>query len=139
MGWEDPSPRARAGTSAGNPVAQPGYADPGVRLSFGTIVVRALVALLVGFLMYQGAHKGLGGWLGPARAIAVLACSLSLAAVTGWLVLRTLMRTPEYVGGRGWFGRRRGWDDTSSLSFGEAVAADAVGEVVGAVIDAVTD
>jgi hypothetical protein len=129
MGWEDPSPRARVRTSTGNPGAQPGYTDPGVRLSFGTIVVRALVALLVGFLMYEGAHKGLGSWLGPAHTIAVLACSLSLAAVTGWLVLRTLMRTPEHVGGRG-------WDDTSSLSFGEA---DAIGDVVGAVIDAVTD
>jgi hypothetical protein len=134
MGWQDPSPRARARTiaAAGNPMAQPGYADPGVRLSFTTIVARALVALLVGFLVYAGAHKGLGGWLGPAHALAVLAGSLVLAAVIGWLVLRTLMRTPE-------FAERRGWDDTSGLTFGEAVAADVVGEVIGAAIDAVTD
>jgi len=139
MGWQDPSPRVRTRSTAGNPAAQPGYADPGVRLSFGTIVVRALVALLVAFLMYEGARKGLGGWLGPAHAMAVLAGSLALAAVAGWLVLRTLMRTPEVVGKRGWFGGRRGWDDTSGLTFGEAVAADVVGEVIGAAIDAVID
>jgi len=69
----------------------------------------------------------------------VLAGSLALAAAIGWLVLRTLMRTPEFAERRGWFGRRRGWDDTSGLTFGEAVAADVVGEVIGAAIDAAID
>ena len=139
MGWEEPSPRARSRSTGGSPAARPGYGDPGVRLSFMTIVVRWAVALLVGGLVYAGAHKGFSGWLGPARGLTVLAISLALAAVVAWLVLRVLMRLPESEGAGISFGRRRRWNDTSGLTFGEAVAADAVGEVVGAIIDAATD
>lgn len=139
MGWQDPSPRARARSSGGNPAAQPGYGDPGVRLSFVTIVVRVLVALLVGGLAYAGAHEGLGAWFGPAHAMAAVAIPLALALVVGWLALRALMRMPERDGRRGWFGRRRGWDDSSGLTFGEAVAADVTGDFVEAFIDAATD
>jgi len=139
MGWQDPSPRARARSPAGNPAAQPGYGDPGVRLSFLTIVVRALVALLVGGSVYAGAHKGLGGWFGPAHELAAVAIPAVLAVIVGWLVLRALMRMPESDGRRGWFGRRRGWGDSSGLTFGEAVAADVTGDIVEAFVDAATD
>ena len=139
MGWEDPSPRGRARPPAGNPAAQPGYGDPGVRLSFMTIVMRWAVALFLAGLVWAGAHKGLGTWLGPDRAMPVLAISSALAAAVAWLALRVLMRLPESEGAGVSLGRRRGWDDTSSLTFGEVVAADAVGDVVGAIIDAATD
>jgi hypothetical protein len=139
MGWEDPSPRAQACSPGGNPAAQPGYGDPGVRLSFMVIAMRWAVALLVGGLVYAGAHKGFGAWFGPAHATAVLAISLALAAAVAWLLLRVLMRLPQSEGAGVSLGRRRGWDDTSGLTFGEVVAADAVGDVVGAIIDAATD
>ena len=139
MGWQDPSPRARARSSGGSPAAQPGYGDAGPRLSFAAIMVRALVALLVGGAVYVGAHKGLGGWLGPAHAWAAVAIPAALALAVGWLALRASMRMPEGDGRRGWFGRRRGWDDSSGLTFGEAVAADAIGDVVGVIVDAATD
>jgi hypothetical protein len=139
VGWEDPSPRARARSPAGDPTAQPGYGDAGVRLSFTTIAARWAVALLAGGLVYAGAHKGFGLWLGPERAMPVLAISLVLAAVVAWLLLRALMRLPESEGAGVSPGRRRGWDDTSGLTFGEVVAADVAGDVVGAIIDAATD
>jgi len=139
MGWEDPSPRLRARSPGGNPAARPGYGDPGSRLSFTTIMLRWGLALLVGGLVYAGAHKGFGSWLGPAHAMAVLVISVALAAAVAWRVLRVLMRLPESAGVGFSFGRRRRWDDTSGLTFGEVVAADAVGEVVGAVIDAAID
>ena len=141
MGWQDPSPRARARSPVGNPAAQPGYGDPGVRLSFLTIVMRGGVALMVGGLAYFGAHKGLGGWLGPPHAVLVFGLSAALAALVGLVVLRALMRLPgsDSAGRRTWFGSRRGWDDSSGLTFGEAVAVDVAGEVVGALIDAATD
>jgi len=139
MGWQDPSPRARGRAPAGRPAARPGDGDPGVRLSFTTIVLRWAVALLVGGLVYAGAHKGFGGWLGPVHAMVVLAIAIALAVLVGWLVLRVLMRLPESEGAGVSSGRRRRWDDSSGLTFGEAVAADAAGEVVGAVIDAITD
>jgi hypothetical protein len=138
MGWQDPSPRARARSPVGDPSAQPGYGSPGARLSFMSILARAAIALMVAGLAYAGAHRGLGGWLGAAHAMLVVALSAALAVVVGGLVLRALVGLPESgSGGRGgWFDRRRGWDDSSGLTFGEA---DAVGEVVGAIIDAATD
>jgi formate hydrogenlyase subunit 3/multisubunit Na+/H+ antiporter MnhD subunit len=137
VGWEDPSPRARPRSPAGDPAAQPGYGDHGVRLSFVTIVLRAVAALLIGGVTYAGAHHGLVAWLGSAHAIAVLAISVALAVVVGWLLLRVLMRTPE-SGGRG----RRGWADSSGLAFDDSDVGGAVGGVVaavGAVVDAATD
>jgi len=141
VGWEEPSPRARARSPAGNPAAQPGYGDPGVRLSFMAIAMRGGVALMVGGLCFSGAHKGLGGWLGPPHAVLVFVLSVALAVLMGWVVLRALLRLPgtDAGGRRTWFGSRRGWDDSSGLTFGEAVAADVAGDVVGALIDAATD
>ena len=139
MGWEDPSPRRRARSTGGDPAAQPGYGDPGMRLSFSTILVRWAVALLVGGLVYAGAHKGFGLWLGPAKATAALATSLAMAALVAWLVLRVLMRLPESEGVGIPFGRRRDWDDSASLNFERAVAVDLTADVVSAFIDAATD
>ena len=139
MGWEDPSPRGRARAPGGNPAVQPGYGDPGVRLSLTIILMRWAVALLVGGLVYAGAHKGFGGWLGPAHAMTVLAVSLALAAVVAWLVVRLLMRLPESEGIGIPFGRRRGWDDSSGLTFERAAAVDLTADVVSAFIDAATD
>ena len=139
MGWQDPSPRRHARSPGGDPSAQPGYGDPGVRLSFMTIAMRWAVALLVGGLVYAGAHKGFGTWLGAGKAMMALAISLALAALFAWLVLRVLMRLPESEGVGFSIGRRRGWDDSAGLTFGEVVAADVAADVVGAVIDAVTD
>lgn len=139
MGWQDPSPRRQARSPAGNPDAQPGYGDPGVRLSFMTIVMRWALALLVGGLVYAGAHKGFRQWLGPAHAMAALAIPVALAAFVAWLVLRVVMRLPESEGIGVSPGRRRGWDDSSGLTFGEAVVADVVGEGIGAALDALTD
>jgi len=152
VGWQDPSPRARARAPAGSPAAQPGYqaTAPEIRLSFSTILGRAMLALGAGALAYAAAHAGMvslhGGRLAAASHAALdIGASVAVAVVVGWAILRLLLRRPEPVGlprrvRDGWFGRRRGWDDSrSGLTFGEAVAADAVGEVVGAVIDAVTD
>jgi hypothetical protein len=137
MGWQDPSPRARARSPAGDPAAQPGYGDPGVRLPFMTIVVRAAVALLIGGLTYAGAYKGFGAWLGPAHALAVLAVSAALAVVLGGLVLRALMRLPASDGVGIPFADRRGWGHSAGLTLADA--ADLTGDVVDAFIDAATD
>jgi hypothetical protein len=134
VGWTDPSPRRHARSPGGNPALQPGYGDPGVRLSFMTIVLRCGVALVLGGLGYVGAHEGLGGWLGPSHTVLVAVLSLALAVLVSWGVLRGLMRLPE-TGGDG----RRGWDDSSGLTFGEAVAGEVASDVVGALIDAATD
>ena len=151
MGWEDPSPRARARASAGTPAAQPGYgAGPDIRLSFGTMAWRAVQAAFAGVLAYAAAHAGMvslhAGRAGAAAHSTLdIAVSVAVAVLVGWLVLRALLRRPEGAGlsrhvRESWFGRRRGWNDSyAGMSFGEAVAADAIGEVVGAVIDAVVD
>jgi hypothetical protein len=57
LGWEDPSPRARARSPAGDPTAQPGGGDPGVRLSFATIVMRWAAALFLGGLGWAGTTR----------------------------------------------------------------------------------
>ena len=45
MGWQDPSPRARVRSPAGNPAAQPGYR--GERVSSGRLPFRLALALAV--------------------------------------------------------------------------------------------
>ena len=151
MGWEDPSPRMRARTAAGNPSAQPGYgAGPGVRLSFGTIAWRAAQAGFAGVLAYAAAHAGMVSLHGGRAAAAAhstldVAVAIAVAVVVGWLALRMLLSRPQGTGlpryvRESWYGRRRGWNDSyAGMTFGEAVAADVVGEVIGAAIDAVTD
>ena len=140
MGWEEPSPRARARSPGGNPVAQPGYGEPGVRLSFSTILMRWAVALLVGGLVYAGANAGFNAGLGVAHALAALLISLALAVVVAWLVLRALMGLPESDGiGIPMFGSRRDWDDSDGLVSAKADAVDLTGDVVSAFIDASTD
>jgi len=151
MGWEDPSPRARARTPAGKPGAQPGYgAGPHVRLSFATMAWRAAQAAFAGVLSYAAAHAGMvslhaGRADAAAHSMLDIAVSVAVAVLVGWLILRMLVRRPQGSGlpryvRESWFGRRRGWNDSyAGMSFGEAVAADAIGEVVGAVIDAVVD
>lgn len=139
MDWEDPSPRRRARLPAGDPAAQPGYGDPGMRLSFSTILMRWAVALGVGALVYAGAHKGFGLWLGPAKAMAASGLSLGVAALVAWPVLRALMRLPDSEGVGIPFGRRRGWDDSSGLTFEGAVAVELTADVVSAFIDAASD
>ena len=150
MGWEDPSPRPR-GRAAVATSASPGYGATEVRLSFTTIAWRAVVALVAGVTIYAAAHAGMatlhGRQAAAHHATQDAAVALVVAVVVGWLILRMLLRRPESAGlplrvreGRGWFGRRRGWDDSyGNMSFGEAVAAEAVGDVIGAVIDAAID
>ena len=149
MGWEDPSPRPRGRVVATS--ASPGYGATEIRLSFTTIAWRAMVALVAGVMIYAAAHAGmvaLHGRQAAARHSTLdAAVALVVAIVVGWLVLRMLLRRPESTGlplsvreGRGWFGRRRGWDSGyGNMTFGEAVAAEAVGDVIGAVIDAAID
>ena len=150
MGWEDPSPRPR-GRAAVATSASPGYGATEVRLSFTTIAWRAVAALVAGVTIYAAAHAGMvtlhGRQAAAHHATLDAAVALVVAVVVGWLILRMLLRRPESAGlplrvreGRGWFGRRRGWDDSyGNMSFGEAVAAEAVGDVIGAVIDAAID
>ena len=151
MGWEDPSPRLRARSPAGDPSAQPGYgAGPGVRLSFGTMAWRAVQAAFAGMLAYAAAHAGMvslhrGHGAEQAHSRLDIAVAIAVAVLVGWLVLRILLRRPEGTGlpryvRESWFGRRRGWNDSDAgMSFSEAVAADAIGEVVAAALDAVVD
>ena len=150
MGWEDPSPRLR-GRPAATTSPSPGYGNADVRLSFTTIAWRAVVALVAGVMAYAGAYAGMvalhGRQAAAHHSTLDAAVALVVAIVVGWLILRMLLRRPESAGlplrvreGRGWFGRRRGWDDSyGNMTFGEAVAAEAVGDVIGAVIDAAID
>ena len=150
MGWEDPSPRRRGRPATTTP-ASPGYGAADVRLSFTTIAWRAVVALVAGVMAYAGAYAGMvalhGRQAAAHHSTLDAAVALVVAIVVGWLILRMLLRRPESAGlplrvreGRGWFGRRRGWDDSyGNMTFGEAVAAEAVGDVIGAVIDAAID
>ena len=146
MGWQDPSPRMRARPSG----AQPGYgAGPAIRLSFGTMAWRAAQAAFAGVLAYAATHAGMAWWHGG-RAGATThtaldaAVSVAVAVVVGWAIFRMLLSSQQ-IGLRryfraSWLGRRRGWNDSDvGMTFGEAVAADAIGEVVGAVIDAAID
>ena len=147
MGWVDPSPRVRSRPAAGNP----GYgAGPDVRLSFGTIAWRLVQSTFAGVLAYAAAHAGMVAWHGGRAAATVhstldIAVSVAVAAVVGWGILRALLRQPQSAGlpryvRESWYGRRRGWNDTyAGMTFGEAVAADVAGEVIGAAIDAITD
>ena len=149
MGWEDPSPRLRGRPAATSP--SPGYGSTDVRLSFTTIAWRAVVALVAGVMAYAAAHAAMvalhGRQAAARRSTLDAAVALVVAIVVGWLILRMLLRRPESAGlplrvreGHGWFGRRRGWDDSyGNMTFGEAVAAEAVGDVIGAVIDAAID
>jgi hypothetical protein len=152
VGWEDPSPRARSRSVGIDPGAQPGYGTgPDVRLSFGTIAWRCMQAALAGVLVYAAAHAGMVAWHGGRAAAYMhstldIAVSVAAAVVVGWLILRMLLRQPQTAAGlpryvrESWYGRRRGWNDSyAGMTFGEAVAADAVGEVVSAVIDAAMD
>jgi hypothetical protein len=107
-----------------------------MRLSFLTILGRTAMALLVGVCVYEGVRSAVQSALPGRRPVLDVALALAVAIIAGWLLLRFLLRSPPSVGGRGWFGRRRGWDDRhDSSSFGEVVA----GEVVGALIDAALD
>ena len=149
MGWQDPSPRLRGRPAAISP--SPGYGAADVRLSFATIAWRAVVALVAGVMIYAAAHASMvalhGRQAAAHHATLDAAVALVVAVVVGWLILRMLLRRPESTGlplsmreGRGWFGRRRGWDGGyGNMTFGEAVAAEAVGDVIGAVIDAAID
>ena len=136
MAWDDPSPRTRAMPAANRPSAPPGYGAPEIRLSFMTILGRTAVALLIGACVYEGVRSIAQSAIAGRHPVMDVALPLAVAVIAGWLLLRFLLRSPPSVGGRGWFGRRRGWDDRyDSTSFGEVV----VGEAVGAVIDAALD
>ena len=148
MAWDDPSPRARARSAGAG--ASTGYGVPEVRLSFSTIVGRALLALLAGVLAYAAVHAVFVAWQGrqaAAHSTLGIALPLLLAVVLAWLCLRVLLRRPEAVGlprrirdGGGWWRGRRSWDDGyGDMTLGQVVAADVVGDVVGAMIDAAID
>ena len=149
MGWEDPSPRQRGRPAPTS--SSPGHGAAEVRLSFTTIAWRAVVALVAGVMGYAAVHAGMvalhGRQAAAQHSTLDAAVALVAAVVVGWLVLRMLLRRPESAGlplrvreGRGWFGRRRGWDSGyGNMTFGEAVAAEVVSDVVGAVIDAAID
>ena len=148
MAWNDPSPRSRARPAT----VQPGYGVPEVRLSFLTIVTRALVALCIAGCVYALLHGCAQAWLagraGPGRPTLAVVGPLLVAAIAGWLVLRAWLGRPQQAGlpdrvrnGRGWFGGRRSWGDDGYLypTAEQQIAADVVGDVIGAVIDIVTD
>ena len=149
MAWDDPSPRAR---SAGvPPSSQPGYGEPDVRLSFMTIVARAAAALFVCAIVHEGVRACVLAWQsgrgGVPHPVLAVALPLLVAVLVGWLVLRHLLKRPATVGlsdrirnGGGWLGGRRSWDDGyGDPTFGDVVVADAVGDVIGAAIDAAID
>ena len=143
MGWEDPSPRRRGRPATTTP-ASPGYGAADVRLSFTTIAWRAVVALVAGVMAYAAAHAAMvalhGRQAAAHHSTLDAAVALVVAIVVGWLILRMLLRRPESAGLPLRVREGRGWDDSyGNMSFGEAVAAEAVGDVIGAVIDAAID
>ena len=144
MAWSDPSPRKRGVSATQSSPVQPGYAAPEVRGSFLTLLARAGMALVIGACVFAYLRSIVRDHVtGPHPALEV-ALPLAIAVLVGWLLLRFLLRRPEsgraHRGGWGWFGRRREWDDRyRSTGFGEAVAGEAIGEAVGAMLDAALD
>ena len=149
MAWSDPAP-ARGSRPAQSRSPSPGY-GAATRLPFLTILGRGLCALFIGGVTYWGAHSVVGAWHvahrgGPSIA-ADMGIALAVAVVVGALSLRYLLNRPRFSGlplrvrdGGGWWGRRRGWDDGYGYpTFGEQVAADVAGDVIGAAIDAIVD
>ena len=141
MAWDDPSPRSRARSPAG----APGYGVPEVRLSFGTIVVRTVMAVAVAACLFAGVRSVVRGWAPGHHAVLDIVVPLAVALVAGWLLLRFLLRRPPTVGlpdrvrnGGGWFGRRRDWDDDDA-SLGQVIAVEATADVIGAALDAALD
>ena len=147
MAWNDPSPRSRGRSSASDPSAGPGYATPEVRLSFVTILARTAMTVVVGACLYAGVRSAIHAWLPDRHAGLDIAVPLAVAVIAGWLLLRFLLRQPPTVGlpdrvrdGRGWFGRRRDWDDDyGNASLGQVIAAEATADVIGAALDATLD
>jgi len=150
VAWDDPAP-ARRNRPASSRASAPGY-GPANPLPFLTILGRGIVSVFIGVMAYWGAHAAVQAWRlahgGGGHALADMAIAIVAAVVVGVLALRYLLSRPRYVGGLplrvrdggGWWGRRRGWDDDSVYpTFGQQVAADIAGDVVGAAIDAVTD
>ena len=144
MAWDDPSPRRRALSSKQASPAGPGYGVPEVRLSFLTILARAGIAVFIGACVFAEVRSIVRDHVTGRHPALEVALPLAVAALAGWLLLRFLLRQPatERVRRRGWgwFGGRRDWDSRyRSTSFGEAVAGEAIGEAVGAVLDAALD
>ena len=159
MAWNDPSPRARAQSSAPRArPANPGYERP---ISFGHLLFRMLLAGLVGVIGYVVAKALVGAWHGahgsPASGLDAF-LALALAAIAAVLAFRHLLDRPaswglsaRVRGGGGWFGRNRAWDDGYGGSYdgygncgngyasGEQVVAEAVVDVISVAIDIATD
>ena len=138
MAWDDPSPRTRARPAAVAPSSQPGYGDEPI--AFGRLMFRLLLAGIIGVSTLLGAKAILASWHGPAARSSVL--DLVLAAAVGFVaaVLALKYVTNRPAGGFVVFRRRRSWDsryDDATVS--GFIVAEAVGDVVGAVIDAATD
>ena len=144
MAWSDPSPRQRRVSAMQSSPVQPGYGAREVRGSFLTFLARAGMTLVVAACVFAELRSIVRDHVtGPHPALEV-ALPLAIAVLVGWLLLRFLLRRPEsgraHRGGWGWFGRRREWDDRyRSTGFGEAVAGEAIGEAVGAMLDAALD
>jgi len=136
LGWQDPSPRARARSLAGNPAAQPGYGVAPV--SFGRIVFRLVLAAIVGTLGFIAARAGLAAWHGHASGFDV-ALAVAAGIVIGLLAWKYVTNRPASHGlsarvrdGGGW--GARGDDGLQTL-----VVADILTDVVEGVVDIAGD
>jgi hypothetical protein len=145
MAWNDPSPRPRP--LASRPSSPPGYGD--TPISFGRLVLRMVVAGIVGVLASVLAKACLAALHGNAAHASGLATVLAVAAgfVVAALAWRYVMSRPAQRGlsarirdGGGWggggWGRSSGYDN---YTVGDAIVADAAVDLVDAAIDIATD
>ena len=141
MAWNDPSPRAHSMPASSRPSLQPGYGD--APISFGRLVLRVLLAGIVGVLACVAAKAVLAAWHGNAAHASALDMVLAIAAgfVLAALAWKYVMNRPVTRGfsarirdGRGW-SRDSGYGNTVD----NIIVADAAVDLIEIAIDIATD
>ena len=137
MAWDDPSPRALASSATNRRSAPPGYGDAPV--SFGRLVLRGALAVVVGVIAYVFAKSALAAWHGQAVLDTVLAVAIGFAAAA--LAFRFVMTRPASHGlsarvrdGGGWGSGGYSRDAVDNL-----VAADVIMDLAEMTADVITD
>jgi hypothetical protein len=136
MAWNDPSSRTRCLPAASRPSAQPGYGVEPV--SFGRLMLRIVLAGIVGVFACLVAKTGVTAWHGqsPHSASLDMALAIAIGFAVAALAWKYVMNRPVSHGG---WGRNAQYDDVSDDLVDKLVVIDVVGDLAGATADIAAD
>ena len=139
MAWDDPSPRARAASATSRRSVQPGYGDAPV--SSGRLVLRSVLAAVLGMIAGGFARSGLAAWHGQGALDTVFAVAIGFAA--GALAFRFVMSRPASHGLSARVRDGRTWGSGDAYSedavVGNLLAAEALVDLAEMAADVLAD